>query len=169
MARSSKLNKYLPKIESSLREGETVLAAVECTLEDKNSQVPGILSTGALALTSSSLVYLGGAGITSLKVSREILVSKISSIELESSRGPKSLRTAALTIRHFGGQEKFLLFPLEAEGFALEIRSLVDRSGGSVENKSDVSVSLERLAELFAKGLISQEEFSSAKTKLLES
>lgn len=159
--------KNLELIEAALEDGEKIQSSIIASIQDAKVQSKfGLL--GALVFTNLRVIFRGGGMLTG-RESRDIRLSAITSIDGSATSSMALLRMKGMTIRYSGGDVEFLLNHAAADEFLKSARLLVQQSASTAPRASSSGVAdeLEKLGALLEKGLIDQDEFKSAKAKLL--
>lgn len=149
-------------IEQSFTAGESLRSSVRATRVER-----GVSGTerGALVATNQRIIYQGGA-----------LFGAGSRLEWRLQQINGVARTKTLALEHIevnagGSIVKFLVEYGEAERFVNNANKALSESTTSQaepkESSGNIAEELEKLAGLFEKGLLSQEEFLQAKQRLL--
>ncbi len=150
-------DKHLAKITDELEAGEEVLASLSATITDKPDSFSGT-TRGSLVVTDRRFIFSGTAWGS--KTSRSFLLSQVTSIDLH-----KNLLVAYIQVTVAGGFERYLVKYKDAEEFiAVAHKALAQPAtslGGSAADE------LTKLAALHSQGVLSDEEFATAKAKAL--
>lgn len=155
------MNKAIRAIKGSLGAGEGIIAAVW-------AQDSGNGARGALVLTNLRLIYSGGAWFGA-GTNQEWRLPQLIGIS-----ATKTLRTEHIEINAGGPVVKFLVQYRESMPFVEKVNTELLRlmsSSAQPKTKSGgggLGESLEKIADLFDRGLLSEDEFLSAKRRLLE-
>jgi hypothetical protein len=155
--------KAIELIEGDLSDGETVVASIKATRVEKGSSGA---ERGALVLTNKKLAYYGAAWFN---------VSSRIEWRLEQLNGvaaTKSLAYEHIEVNAGGAVVQFLVNYGEANGFVVSTNSAMADSkpaplNQQASNPADNLQELERISQLFEKGLLTEEEFTLMKSRLL--
>jgi hypothetical protein len=155
------LNKALSLLAEDLEPSEVVLRVAVGLLHTSAFQQSGIL-----ALTGQRILFIHAGLVQSQQVS----------VPLDTVTGAAVFKGPVYsTVKTTGPQSNVIVGRMnkaDAEAFASELRSLLSyRTHGSTETPSPVAIDipeqLERLAALRDRGVLTELEFASQKTKLL--
>jgi len=152
-------------ISKEFSPGEKLVASVVATRVEQGSSGT---ERGALAVTNKRIVYQGGAWFGSSSRLQWVF-GQISGVART-----KNLMFEHIEINAGGAVSKFLVGYGEAAGFVdkankalAESQNSNNQPGTTQGPPSGLSESLEKLAALHEKGLLSDDEFLAAKAKLL--
>lgn len=161
----SRLSKGEELITSMLQPGESVTTSIFATQCDPPTSKSGKVA-GCLAITSQRVIFAGRA--VTKTVSRAIPLSQVSSIELS-----KGMMLSHVQLTLAGSHENFLVKYKEAEEFMAVAQAELQKSrsqpaASTTSSGSSTAEELKKLAELHQQGILTAEEFSDAKTRLLK-
>ena len=154
--------KGLEEIEGMLEPGEEVKAHVFGTQCDPPTSKSGKVA-GALAVTDRRFLFVGKS-IASKKV-HGIPLDTVTSVELN-----KGAMFSHVQVTLAGSYENFLVKYKEAEQFVQVAQSALAsaHSGGTqVPAVASMADEIAKLADMHQQGLLSDEEFTAAKARLL--
>ena len=156
-------NKHLAKVEENLQPGEEIRASVSGTVTSTSTSTSGTVS-GILVLTDRRFIFSGGAWGT--KDSHSVPLSGVTSIDLH-----KNLMSAHVQVTAAGNIARYLVKYKDAEPFVKTAHDVLASAHAAVPAASN-SVSpadeIAKLAALHAQGLLTDDEFVTAKTKVLQ-
>lgn len=159
----SRASKGLEVLNDLLVDGEEVVASIAATQCDPPSGKSGTIS-GVLAITPQRILFSGKS--IAKRSTRTIPVDTITSVELV-----KGAMLSYIQLTLAGSYENFLVKYKEAGSFLAEAQKVL-ASGHSAapapaQPAGSVADEIAKLADLHSKGLLSDEEFSAAKARLL--
>ena len=160
-----RLSKGEELISAMLQPGESIVASIAATQCDPPTAKSGKV-TGCLAITNQRVVFAGRA-ITKA-ITRTIPVTEVSSLELS-----KGMMLSHIQLTLSGSYENFLVKYKEAEDFMTFAQAELQKSRNlptSISSATGVSAAdeLKKLAELHQQGILTIEEFTEAKSRLLK-
>jgi hypothetical protein len=160
-----RLSKGEELISAMLQPGESIVASIAATQCDPPTAKSGKV-TGCLAITNQRVVFAGRA-ITKA-ITRTIPVTEVSSLELS-----KGMMLSHIRLTLSGSYENFLVKYKEAEDFMTFAQAELQKSRNlptSISSATGVSAAdeLKKLAELHQQGILTIEEFTEAKSRLLK-
>ena len=161
----SRLSKGEELVTELLGEGETIKATILATQCDPPSSKTGKVA-GCLAITNNRVMFAGRA-ITQ-KVSRVIPWSQVTSLQLS-----KGMMLSHIQITLAGSYENFLVKYNDAQEFLGVAQAELERSrqvasdARSAPTGATSADELVKLAELHRQGILTDDEFTQAKAKLL--
>jgi hypothetical protein len=160
-----RLSKGEELISAMLQPGESIVASIAATQCDPPTAKSGKV-TGCLAVTNQRVVFAGSA-ITKA-ITRTIPVTEVSSLELS-----KGMMLSHIRLTLSGSYENFLVKYKEAEDFMTFAQAELQKSRNlptSISSATGVSAAdeLKKLAELHQQGILTIEEFTEAKSRLLK-
>ena len=156
------VDKAIEQIKSDLEAGESFVDYVVATRVENGSSGT---ERGALVVTTKRLIYQGAAlfgGGTRVEWRLK---------QLNRIAATKSMMLEHIEFNSGGAALKFLVKYGEARPFVASVNQTIE---GEVDTKNEVSHSgdlgdaLAKLADLYARGLLSDSEFADAKKKILE-
>lgn len=157
----SAFEKALEAVKSSLAAGESILASIRATrVEQGNSGT----ERGVLVVTSERIIYRGSA-LFGIGTSIDWRFTQLNGIA-----ATKSMMFEHIELNGGGSVVKFLVQYGEAQPFASQANQAMAKVGSSMpsgEPTEGLAAELSKLADLFSKGLLSEEEFATAKRKLI--
>ena len=159
------VDRAIESIRDSLGSSEKILASVAATRVERGNSGT---ERGALVVTSQRLIYSGGAWFGA-GTNLEWRLPQLNGIA-----ATKNLAFEHIEINAGGAVVKFLVQYGEAKPFVAQSNralSEIVSSSAQPESKSgggDLGESLAKIADLFDRGLLSEDEFLSAKRRLLE-
>lgn len=160
-----RLSKGEELISAMLQLGESIVASIAATQCDPPTAKSGKV-TGCLAITNQRVVFAGKA-ITKA-ITRAIPITEVSSLELS-----KGMMLSHIQLTLSGSYENFLVKYKEAEDFMTVAQAELQKSRNlptSMSSATGVSAAdeLKKLAELHQQGILTIEEFTEAKSRLLK-
>lgn len=159
------VEKAIESIRASLGSEEKIVASVLATRVERGNSGT---ERGALVVTNQRLIYSGGAWFgagTNLEWRLQ---------QLNGIAATKNLAFEHIEINAGGAVVKFLIQYGQSKPFVAQAnRALADLNTSSAQGDSksdggDLGESLAKIADLFDRGLLSEDEFLSAKRRLLE-
>ena len=153
----------LEAIKDNLESGEAYVDYVVATRVEKGNSGA---ERGALAVTSKRLIYQGSA-LFGVGTRIEWRFSQLNGVA-----ATKSMMFEHIELNSGGATIKFLVTYGEARPFVAVINQAMSDSQNEPSKpppseKPDIAASLTKLADLFSKGLLTEEEFADAKRKLI--
>jgi hypothetical protein len=149
-------------IERSFTQGEVLESSVQATRVEKG--VSGA-ERGALVVTNQRIVYQGSA-IFGAGSRLEWRLQQINGVARS-----KSMALEHIEVNAGGLTVKFLVPYGDAERFVNNANSALStaasKHGDSSTQRQSLSDELQKLADLFEKGLLTQDEFQQAKQRLM--
>jgi len=161
----SRLSRGEEAITSLLQPGESIVASIFASQCDPPTSKSGKVA-GCLAITDQRVMFAGKA-ITKT-ISRTIPLSQVTSLELS-----KGMMLSHIQLTLAGSYENFLVKYKEAEDFMTAAQAQLQKSKSvqtAATAASGVSVAdeLKKLAEMHRQGVLTSEEFTEAKSRLLK-
>jgi hypothetical protein len=155
------VDKALEAVRGSLEAGEAILGFISATRVEKGNSGT---ERGVLLTTSERIIYRGFA-----------LFGNATSIEwrftqLNGIAATRSMMFEHIEVNGGGSVVKFLVHYGEAQSFVSQANQAIAKAGSSkpsAEINDGLAAELSKLADLFSKGLLSEEEFAAAKRKLI--
>jgi hypothetical protein len=155
-------DKHLVKLQEILQPGEAVLGHVAGTITTTPTSTSGTVR-GSLVITDRRFLFSGGSwGATD---SRSLPLSNVTSIDLH-----KNLMLAYVQVAHAGGFDRYMVKYNDAAAFvkvAHEALANAHQQPAAAAPPSSTADDLAKLAELHASGVLSDDEFTAAKARVL--
>jgi hypothetical protein len=160
----SRYTKGEESIASLLQPGEVIRASTFATQCDPPTAKAGKVA-GCLAVTNHRVIFAGKA-ITKT-ITRTIPLAQVSSLELS-----KGMMLSHVQVTLAGSFENFLVKYKEAQDFMTTAQATLQLARASSTGSSTVvapstAEELKKLADLHQQGILTAEEFSQAKARLL--
>lgn len=155
------VDKALEAVESSLGAKEVILGSINATRVEKGNSGT---ERGVLVATSERIIYRGSA-LFGAGTSIEWRFTQLNGIA-----ATKSLMLEHVEVNGGGSVVKFLVQYGEAQNFVFKANQAMAKASSSQpseELNNGLATDLSKLADLFSKGLLSEEEFATAKRKLI--
>lgn len=157
--------KNLVLVQGDLEGQENIISAIASTVRDESK--PGSLgATGALALTNKRIVFRGGGGLVP-RTSRDLRLASVTALETNNSSKASLFKFVTLKINISGGSDEFFIKPDDAESFLASARLAISAGNQSASDGIQISDELQKLALLYAQGVLDEGEFKAAKAKML--
>jgi Short C-terminal domain len=161
--------KNLEQVKLQLGVTENVICAIEATV---GASFVGVATAkiGALALTSEQLIFRGGGSFFGFQ-QITLPLNSISQVDLKTEHiqgvGVLPLKGTMISVAHGGGIQSFGVTGANGiEEFMLAVSKAIG-SAKLPHSQIGLSEELARLKELFDAGALTEDEFISAKSKLL--
>lgn len=157
----SAVDKAMEAVRESLGAGEEILGTIAATRVEKGNSGT---ERGVLVATSERIVYRGSA-LFGMGTSIEWRFSQLNGIA-----ATKSMMLEHVELNGGGSVVKFLVKYGEAQTFVSQANQAMAKASAterSEEPNNGLAAELSKLADLFSKGLLSEEEFATAKRKLI--
>lgn len=157
----SAVDKAMEAVRGSLGAGEAILGSIAATRVEKGNSGT---ERGVLVATSERIIYRGSA-LFGMGTSIEWRFAQLNGIA-----ATKSMMLEHVEVNGGGSVVKFLVRYGEAQTFVSQANQAMAKASSSQppeESNNGLATELSRLADLFSKGLLSEEEFAAAKRKLI--
>lgn len=155
------VDKALEAVKNSLGAGEVILGSITATRVEKGNSGT---ERGVLVATSERIIYRGSA-LFGMGTSIEWRFTQLNGIA-----ATKSMMFEHVELNGGGSVVKFLVQYGEAQSFVSQANQAMAKVGYSApsgESTDGLAAELSKLADLYSKGLLSEEEFATAKRKLI--